>query len=303
VGVRFQLLGAVECSAGGIPLAIGHPRQRSVLAVLLVEANRPVRTELLIDRVWGDTPPNQARAVLSSYVSRLRGSFDAIPDEAKRPSLIRRSGGYALHVDPDQVDLHLFRRLVIRSQRLDDAQAAELLSEALALWRGVPFEDADSPWLHDLRQTLEQERLASVLRANDIALANGRHAQLVGSLHHMHARQPHDERLAGQLMLALYRCGRAADALNTYLRMRTRLVDELGIEPGPVLQDLHQRMLAAEPSLGLPAAASRSAGQRPPGGSVPAQLPADIRAFIGRTQYLRQLDELAAEHSRETPRW
>src|SRR5438270_7778530 len=133
--MEFRVLGSVEFLVDGRTVPIGHPRQRSVLAVLLAEANRPVLVEQLIDRVWGEDPPTNVRNVLSGYVTRLRGVINSALGGAE-VTLSRRSGGYALDVDPARVDLHRFRDLVARARTVEDIEAAELLAEALELWRG-----------------------------------------------------------------------------------------------------------------------------------------------------------------------
>jgi predicted ATPase/DNA-binding SARP family transcriptional activator len=240
MAVEFQLLGDVEARLDGRPLDTGHARQRAVLAALLVDVGRPVPAEHLIDRVWADRPPHRARNALSAYVSRLRGLLAG----ADGVRISRGPGGYLLTADPLTVDLHLFRHLVSRARSADQpAEAAALFERALRLWRGDPFPTLDVPWFADLRTGLEAERLAATLDRNDAALAAGRHAELLGEIAAAARVHPLDERLAGQLMLAQYRSGRQADALATYQRIRRRLVEELGSDPGPALRGVHQQIL------------------------------------------------------------
>jgi predicted ATPase/DNA-binding SARP family transcriptional activator len=250
MAVEFRLLGDVEARLDGRPLDTGHARQRAVLAALLVDVGRPVPAEHLIDRVWADRPPHRARNALSAYVSRLRGLLAGVDGV----QITRGPGGYLLAADPLTVDLHLFRHLVSRARAADrPAEAAALFERALDLWRGDPFPMLDVPWFADLRTALEAERLAAELDRNDAVLGAGRHAELLGEITAAAHVHPLDERLAGQLMLAQYRSGRQADALATYQRIRRRLVEELGSEPGPALRRVHQQILEADPG-GAPAA-------------------------------------------------
>ena len=248
---QFRLLGAVEASVGGRPIELGHPKQRAVLAVLLVEAGRTVPIDRLVTRVWGDRPPPRARVTVSGYVSRLRAAFAAHGG----PRIAQRSGAYTLIAEVLDVDLYRFADLVARARRAraegHDAEAVGLLDAALGLWRGEPFTGAETPWLSGLRVTLEAARYAAVLDRNDLVLAASGHADLVGGLAALAAAHPLDERLAGQLVLTLYRCGRRAEALWHYDRLRRRLADELGTDPGPPLRRLHQQMLTADSALAV----------------------------------------------------
>ncbi|WP_308210272.1 AfsR/SARP family transcriptional regulator [Amycolatopsis iheyensis] len=270
--VRFGLLGTIEAHVAGEPVDLGPARQRTVLAALLVDANRPVSLEQLVDRVWADRPPLRARESLYSYLSRLRGSAAGRGLEIERVG-----GGYVPHVDPDAVDLHRFRRLVAEAHDADDEAAAELFEQALALWRGGALTDVDTPWADDLRRALAAERWAAELAHADLRLRQGGHAELLADLTERTRDHPLDERLAGQVVLALYRCGRQADALAHYERLRQLLAEELGADPSPPLRELHQRILRGDPGLAAPEA-----------DAVPNQFPAAPSSFIGRG------DELAA---------
>ncbi len=201
-GVGFHVLGPIECTVDGRPVPIGHPRQRCVLAVLLVDVNRSVHAEQLIDRVWGEDPPNNVRNVLSSYIARLRGVFKEIGDD--QVTLGRRSGGYSLATDPERIDVHRFRALLDRARQENAGPRAEtLLSDALALWQGPAFAGLDNPWLANLRQALDHELMQARLWRNDIVLAAGRHAELLSGLHELITEHPLDARAAMQYMLAL----------------------------------------------------------------------------------------------------
>ncbi|MEU5103870.1 BTAD domain-containing putative transcriptional regulator [Streptomyces sp. NPDC021354] len=253
--MEFGLLGSVEAYAEGRPLDLGHARQRCVLAALLVDVGRPVTVEQLIDRVWAERPPRRARDTLYGYLSRLRQILTAAEDKsAEGVEIVRGSGGYLIGVAATAVDLHRFRDLVTRARACEqDDHTAVRFGQALALWRGDAFAGLDTPWINTLRLTLGRERLAAELDLDDVRLRLGRHSELVAAVSARAAAHPLDERVAGQFMLALYRCGRPAEALDHYQRTRQRLVEELGCDPGPALRTLHQRILAADPGLADPA--------------------------------------------------
>ncbi|WP_216216224.1 AfsR/SARP family transcriptional regulator [Amycolatopsis aidingensis] len=280
MAVTFGVLGEIEAWRDDKPVELGHLRQRCVLAALLADANRAASADQLVDRVWGDRVPDRARHALYSYLSRLR--------RALRPEveITRRSGGYLLVVDEGAVDLHQFRELTERSRSATgDGEAVDLLDRALRLWRGEAFSGLDTPWFTLLRNRLHEERLTARLRRNDLALRLSRHAELVPELLDDAAAHPLDEHIAGQLILALYRGGRQAEALEHYQRVRERLVTELGTDPGPELRALHQQVLAADPDLASPAAAEEAAAV-----AVPRQLPAPPPLFVGRADEQGRLD-------------
>jgi DNA-binding SARP family transcriptional activator len=273
--MEFGVLGPVEVWADGQAIDAGHARQRAVLAVLLLDAGRPVPTEVLIDRVWGEGPPRSVRNVLSGYVTRLR----ALAASGQDPGvcLSRRTGGYLLRAGAEKVDLSRFRRLVADAAAAgDDERAGAALGEATGLWRGPALGGLSSPWLNAMRATLELQRISAVLDLNDIRLRRGEHGALVSDLAAQTAESPADERLIGQLMLALYRCGQRAEALRWFERTRHYLADELGADPGPPLRTLHQQILRADPSLAAPRPAMRVAAP------VPREPPADVPTFTGR---------------------
>ncbi|GAB2821316.1 AfsR/SARP family transcriptional regulator [Lentzea nigeriaca] len=225
----FGFLGDVTVSRDGQELKVGHARQQCVLAVLAVEAGRPVSLDQLTERVWGDDPPAKPRDALHGYLYRLR---QVLGDDV----IVRKSGGYALVAS--DVDLHRFEQL-ISSGRHD---------EALALWRGEPFAGLHSPWLDSVRDRLSQHKHVAETERAEIALREGRHSEVLTGLIARAADHPLDERVAGQLMLALHRSGRSAEALESFERLRRTLSDELGTDPSAVLRDLHHRILTeAEP--------------------------------------------------------
>ncbi|MES4908477.1 MULTISPECIES: BTAD domain-containing putative transcriptional regulator [unclassified Streptomyces] len=319
--IEFRVLGDVGAYVDGKALDLGHAQQRSVLAVLLAEAGRTVSAEQLIDRIWGEDSPQRAKGTLYSYLSRLRSVLAVAEDECR---IARRTGGYALLVDPDCVDLHRFRALVEQARAVDEASAAApLFDQALRAWQGDFCASCDTPWFGSVREGLRQERLAALLDRCDTLLLLGRHAELLAELFTLVEEQPLNERLAGRVMLALYRSGRVAEALTRYDAFRRRLSEELGIDPGPQLRQLHQQILTADPALATPepapatpathaaatpapaphAASSPAAEPAPPPAPpaagparhpVPAHLPAPPPRFTGRAHELDQLARLPA---------
>lgn len=292
-------MGGVEVRVDGRRLELGPARQQRVLAVLVLEANHVVTVDQLVDRVWGERPPQRARETLYSYLSRLRHALRTAAGEAR---IARRSGGYELTAAPSAADLHRFRTLTVSARTAanagDDDEAARLFEEALALWRGEMCPGMDSPWFAAQRETAQVERLAAVLDRADVQLRRGRHAELLTTLPALAESHPLDERLAAQLMLALYRGGRPADALQHYQAVRRRLADELGIDPGPPLQDLYQRILISDPRLAPPARAADPRPARTAAAARPRQLPAPPALFTGRGSELARLDKLLAPQGR-----
>jgi DNA-binding SARP family transcriptional activator/tetratricopeptide (TPR) repeat protein len=305
--VEFRLFGDVEILAAGQRVAAGHARQRSVLAVLLLELGRLVPADQLIGRVWGENPPASVRNVLYGYVARLRAAIAAAGDPSV--TLGRRPGGYLLEAGQERVDLYRFRRLMAAAGAAagDDGRAGPLLTSALELWRGPALAGLNSPWLGAIRDALELERIAAVLDLADIELRQGQHGALAGSLAEEAVNYPADERLIGQLMLALYRSGRQAEALRWFEQTRRRLAEEFGADPGAELRALHQRILRADRALAAPGPTARGAAtagtdvavSRPAGiaGNPepgPRELPADVVAFTGRAAELAELDRFLA---------
>ncbi|TCO55814.1 AfsR/SARP family transcriptional regulator [Actinocrispum wychmicini] len=287
MAAELRVLGSIEVRVNDQSVDIGHLRQQCVLVGLLAEANNPVSVDQLVDRVWGDQHPHRARETLYTYLSRLRSAL-ATADDA---DIVRQPGGYVLAIDPMIVDLNRFRLLVTQAGSLEDEERAlALLDQAMELWRGEAFTALDTPWLNNLRTTLEGERREAQLDRTDFRLRCGYHAGLITELSVQAAERPLDERLAGQLMLTLYRSGRQAEALHTFQNTRRLLVDELGIEPGPELQQLHQQILAANPVLTV-----KSSARSIP--VAPSQLPADIPHFTGRDRQLAELHTRFADTS------
>jgi DNA-binding SARP family transcriptional activator len=282
--MEFGVLGTVEVWVDGRPAAAMHARQRAVLAVLLLDLGRAVPLDVLIDRVWGEEPPRSARNIAYGYLARLKTLIADGDDPGV--SLSRRPGGYLLQAQPEQIDLARFRRLVADAAAGDDERAATALGEAVALWRGPALPGLDSPWLNAARARLELERAGAAADLNDIRLRRGEHGILAGVLAAQVAAAPGDERLTGQLMLALYRCGRQADALRWYEQTRRHLADELGADPGQELARRHRQILRADPALTARRPATRAAAP------VPRELPNDVPAFTGRAAELAELDRV-----------
>jgi DNA-binding SARP family transcriptional activator/tetratricopeptide (TPR) repeat protein len=295
--MEFRLLGPVEIRVGGQILDAGHVRQRAVLAVLLLELGQVVSAESLIDRVWGHDPPVSARNVLSGHVARLK----AVLAGDAGVSLSRRAGGYLLSANPERVDIWRFRALVTRAAGASDEQSVTLLRGALGLWHGPALAGLRGRWLDGMRHALERERAGALLELTDVRLRLGEHHALVAELAGQADAAPADERLVGQLMLALYRCGQQAEALRWFERTRLNLADELGADPGPQLRVLHQQILRADPALALPANGSGAKSSSSVAGPVPRQLPADVAAFTGRANELAALDLLLLHAAPDGP--
>ncbi|MGC4876040.1 BTAD domain-containing putative transcriptional regulator [Micromonospora sp. DT43] len=281
----IRVLGNTAASVGDQRLDLGPARQRCVLAALLMDANDVVSIDQIVERVWGDRRPQRTREALYSYLSRLRRVLSPAG-----VTLDRSAGGYLLGVDPEQLDLTRFHRLARDAREAGDGdEALRLFEEALAQWRGDAFADLDTPWLVTVREQLGQERLSVELERNDLALRLGRHTRLLPELSARADAHPSDERLVGQLMLALYRCGRQADALTCYDRIRRLLAEEYGVDPGAPLQKLHQRILTIDPTLDTPP--PPEAGQSPKPVTTPRQLPPLPPLFIGRAHELTHLSD------------
>ncbi|CCH29611.1 BTAD domain-containing putative transcriptional regulator [Actinosynnema sp. NPDC047251] len=300
--VEFRLLGEIEATVDGRPVDVGSAKGRCLLAVLLIDVDHPVSVDRLVDRVWGgQRVPRRPAAIVQSYLSRLRRGL--APAAGVR--IVRLSNGYRLTADPRTVDLHDFRRLTRDARAAPrDEDAEELYERALALWRGDPFGSLDVPWLNVVRSTLVDELHAARLDLVDVRLRLGDHAALLADLAARARRHPLDERVAGQLMLALHRSGRSADALAHYDGLRRRLVEELGTDPGAPIRRLHQQIITADPAPALartPTDASPGPSPGfslgPPGGTpVPRQLPSAPRLFAGRAAELAFLTTTLGRH-------
>jgi DNA-binding SARP family transcriptional activator len=246
VALEFRILGPLEVLEDDRPARLGGPRQRAVLVTLLIHAGETVPTSRVIDNVWDEAPPAAAANVLQGYVSSLRKALG-------RDRIATRGTGYALVLGArDKSDVRRFEELVAQAEVAAPVQAAALLREALSLWRGPALaEFIDEPFARPAAARLEELRLHALEQRIAADLAAARHGQLVGELQGLAREHPLRERLRCQLMLALYRSGRQADALDAYRDARAVLVDELGIEPGPALQELERAILRQDPALEL----------------------------------------------------
>jgi DNA-binding SARP family transcriptional activator len=303
--VEFGILGPLEVRHDGRPVRVSGAKERALLAVLLLHANEMVHVDRLIDDLWGDRPPATARKSLQVRVAGLRR---LLPDGA----LFTEGAGYALRTAGDELDLHRFERLVAEGREaLDDERhrdAAALLREALALWRGPALADFTfDSFAQPAIARMEELRLSAIELRIDADLALGRSAEAVPELEELVRSHPLRERLRAQLMLSLYREGRQADALDLYRRTRELLVSELGIEPGPGLRQLERRILDHDPSLDRPQAEPErsilvalraeplgllelagSLARRPPREVILAHV---LRERAGVTEAARRLDE------------
>jgi DNA-binding SARP family transcriptional activator/Tfp pilus assembly protein PilF len=290
--MEFRLLGTVEIVLGDRVVEVGPPQRRLVLAILAAEAGRPVSTERLVDRVWAEAPDG-ARRTLQVHISRIRRLLET---PSTPVGVVRRSGGYLLDIDPDRVDVHRFQRLVNQARDRDRTEAEQLalLRTALELWRGTLLSDLPGRWAAGFRQSWQQRYLETVVAWALVCLRAGESGAVLPLLGELVGEHPLVEPLAAAYMRALYTAGRPADALTHYTALRHRLAEELGIDPGRELQQLHRQILAADPALGLPAAAAHKPMDPPRGTHVPAELPADVTAFTGRAEQLAHLDALLA---------
>jgi DNA-binding SARP family transcriptional activator len=273
----------------GRPIDLGPAKQRTLFAVLLVNADQPVSLDTLIDLLW-DAPPAGARSGVYSYITRLRKVLArAGATEAQPIRLVNGPGGYLLEVDTDRVDLHRFRRLVERARDGADPpeRRAALLDEAVDLWQGPALVDLTGTWAARIRDTLEQQRLDAVLLWARNQLNRGSAPAVIGTLRDLAVEHPLVEPLAALLIQALCLAGRTAEALDWYAQFRRRLVDELGSEPNAELRGLHQAMLTG--------AMDRPAVVVQPVPPPPAQLPLDMYGFVGRRRELSYLDATMAK--------
>src|ERR687887_2032663 len=247
--LQLRVLGPLEALSDGVALTLGGRKERTALALLAAEVGKVVATDDLIDGIWGDEPTTAARSTLHTYISNLRSRIGDV--------IVRDGGGYRLDIEPDDVDAFVFEHAVSNARELaatDQAQAAQTLRQALALWRGRPYADvAGSPPLDAEARRLEELRLEAVEARIDADLALGRHAELAAELEVLCEENPVYESFRAQHMLALYRSGRQAEALRAYQKTRAYLTDELGLEPSPQLQELERRILNHDTSLLLEA--------------------------------------------------
>jgi DNA-binding SARP family transcriptional activator len=289
---EFCLLGPLTVRCDGTTLAVPRGRLRAVLAALLLRANHVVSVAELAEVLWGADLPPSARVNVQNYVMRLRSTLDPAGSR-----IATHPHGYLIVVDDGELDIARFEALLREARAAAGdgrwPEAASRAAAALALWRGEPLADADSdvlaarevPRLAELRLQAAETRI-------DADLHLGRHGEVIGELRQLAGAQPLRERLQALLMLALYRDSRRAEALATYREARRTLVEELGTEPGPELQQLHQQILDADPALSLAIPAAVAAPVRP---APPRQLPATVAGFAGRAAELAALTRMLDE--------
>ncbi|HET9291151.1 MAG TPA: BTAD domain-containing putative transcriptional regulator, partial [Actinomycetes bacterium] len=288
--MRFQVLGPLEVEADNGPVTLGGPKERLLLALLLTRPNQVVPVDTLVQGLWGEHPPLTAAKTLQSHVKRLRRALE--PGRARGVAgevLVTHQPGYRLRVAPGALDATRFEELAAKARRaLSDGQAdaaASLLGEALGLWRGQAFEEfTDSDVVVAEADRLAELRLGAVEDRIEADLWLGRHRELVAELEGLVRDQPLRERLWAQLLLALYRSGRQADALLAYQRARSVLVEELGIDPGAELRRLHAAVLAQDPGLDSPPPVEPG-----PAWELPQALAVAGPAFVGRAAELAWL--------------
>jgi DNA-binding SARP family transcriptional activator len=273
--VDFRLLGPLEVYDGARSVAIGGGKRRSLLALLLLHGNEVVSVDRLIDELWGARPPPTAAKGLQVYVSQLRKELQD-RGAANGNVLVTRSNGYVLNVGADELDVSRFERALSAGERAlaagEPDRAAQRLRQGLALWRGPPLADFTyEPFAQYEIARLEELRLVALEQRIDADLAMGRHVQVIGELEALVREHPLRERTRGQLMLALYRCGRQAEALETYRSGHRAMSDELGLEPGHELRDLEAKILAQSPELAAPARPRRRARRAPEEEAQPAR--------------------------------
>jgi DNA-binding SARP family transcriptional activator len=247
--VEFRILGPLEIWHDGRAVTLSGARQRALLAILLLRAGQVVSSDRLIDDLWGEKPPTAGHTALRVRISQLRKALGSGGE-----LLVTQPPGYALRIQQSQLDLSRFEHMLADGERALNAgkpeRAVELLDQALGLWRGAPLADLPyAPFAQAPIVRLEELRLAALELRIDAELALGRHRRLASELQALVAEHPLRERLCGQLMLALYRDGRQAEALAAFSTARTRLVEEIGIEPGPLLREVQRRILAQDPEL------------------------------------------------------
>ncbi len=285
----FSILGPLEVRVEGTLVTIGGLRQRALLALLLLRANEVVSVDALAEGLWGESPPRTAAHSLQVFVSDLRKALRVAGEDGR---IVTQSPGYRIDLGPDELDLERFERLVGEGRAAlagtDPAAAAAALREALALWRGDPLADfAFEPFAQTAKARLEELRLSALEDRMTADLALGRDRELVGELEELVAQHPFREGLRSHLILALYRAGRQSEALAAYQATRKLLLDELGIDPKPELQELERAILVQDPSLDL-----EIAPERPSATSEASSLPRPPTPLVGRERELAELEQI-----------
>jgi predicted ATPase/DNA-binding SARP family transcriptional activator len=286
--LEFSVLGPLEVRADGEPLSLGGAKRRALLALLLIRANQVVSTDRLIDELWGERPPETAANTLQAHVSQLRRVLHGPLRDGDEPVVVTQPPGYVLRARPESLDAYRFEQLIRAAEaaraRGEPAAASALLTQALALWRGGVLADVaelesaqpEIARLEELRRGVLEDRIACEL---DL----GHHLEALAEIEALVGQHPLSERLRTQLMVALYRSGRQADALDAYRDARRVLTEELGLEPGPELREVHQAILRHDKSLLAPERAASP---------VEGRLPSFLTAFVGRERELTEVTTL-----------
>ncbi|MGC5050490.1 BTAD domain-containing putative transcriptional regulator [Micromonospora sp. DT48] len=289
------LLGPVKVLVDQAPLDLGPVKQRLVLAVLVANAGQAVSVDGLIERVW-ERPPSAVRNTLYSHISRIRRLLTKV-DTSSPVSISRTSQGYLLDAPVETIDVSRFKSLCERAcGEPDQRRKAALLGRAISLWRGVAMADLSGEWVRRTRETWGQERLTAAVEWARLETGNGRPDTVINTLTALATENPLAESIVAELMRALQATGRGAEAINWYVRTRQRMLDDLGVGPGPALNDLHLAML--QPSSGARNVDPSNLESSAPVGAVtpcvPAQLPVDAAVFVGRADRLAKLDRMLA---------
>jgi len=258
-GVRFELLGSVRGWRDGKELQLGSPQQRALLAMLLLAGGRQVPLETILDGLWGEDTPKTAVGTVRTYVSRLRGHLETRPGEEPYVLITSIGSGYAVQPDSFVLDVDEFQNRLAEARAAranqETAKAAQLMRDALALWRGIPLAGMPGPYADSRRLHLSDVCMAALEESLALDVATGEHATAIPELRTLLRKQPFHEGLAQTLMLALYKSGRQAEALVVFDDMRRRLRDHLGLDPEPATREMHQRILRADSELYGPAEA------------------------------------------------
>jgi DNA-binding SARP family transcriptional activator len=295
--VKFKILGPLELFVGSRRLELGGTRQQIVVATLLLNANRVVTLDRLLDAIYGEDLPPTSRSQAQISISSLRRLFASRGADAV---IVTRAHGYIIQVDSGQLDSQLFDEMIAtaRDAKHPD-QAVARYRDALRLWRGPALDGIDSQLIRAAASRLDEQRIATIEDRVNLELDLGRHHELVGELAELVEQFPLREQLRGQLMLALHRCGRTAEALQVYRQSRRTLIEELGIEPGERLQSLEHAILVGDPSLEL---AAEPVTVQPVKRRAPNLLPAAIADFTGRAMEISQIHRcLIHRGGEETP--
>jgi DNA-binding SARP family transcriptional activator/tetratricopeptide (TPR) repeat protein len=307
--MEFGLLGSLVVRRDGVTVPVQRGNQRALLSALLLDANRVVATDQIAETLWGPDPPPSAQVTMRNYVRRLRQALG----DAGRDRILAQPNGYLIRVEAGELDVARFEDLLRRARAAArDAAwgaASEAAGSALSLWRGTPLADVESDALASRQgPRLAEMRLRALETRIEAELHLGRHADLTAELQHLAGEHPLREQLHALLMLALYRCGRQGEALAVYREARRQLVDELGVEPGPDLRELNQRILQSDPALLTTAASQPGPGETPAEAAaasafavVPRQLPGASAGFLGRAGELAALTATLDQAGPQTP--